>query len=92
LYLDGPVGQILAAAASPVEISTRWCSPASTPAASCCRRFATPPILDYRLVVVRDCCADPDAKVHAMLLDIVIAKQAAVVMRSELAGALMGRS
>jgi len=42
--------------------------------------------------VVRDCCADPDAKVHAMLLDIVIAKQAAVVMRSELAGALMGRS
>jgi len=27
-----------------------------------------------------------------MLLDIVIAKQAAVVMRSELAGALMGRS
>ena len=35
--------------------------------------------LDYRLVVVRDCCADPDADVHAMLLDIVIAKQAAVV-------------
>jgi hypothetical protein len=33
--------------------------------------------LDYRLVVVRDCCADPDAEVHAMLLDIVIAKQAA---------------
>jgi Isochorismatase family len=26
--------------------------------------------LDYRLVVVRDCCADPDAEVHAMLLDI----------------------
>src|SRR4029077_5170553 len=24
--------------------------------------------LDYRLVVVRDCCADPDAEVHAMLL------------------------
>ena len=23
--------------------------------------------LDYRLVVVRDCCADPDAEVHAML-------------------------
>ncbi len=30
--------------------------------------------LDYRLVVVRDCCADPDAEVHAMLLDSVIAK------------------
>ena len=29
--------------------------------------------LDYRLVVVRDCCADPDAEVHAMLLDIVMA-------------------
>jgi nicotinamidase-related amidase len=26
--------------------------------------------LDYRLVVVRDCCADLDADVHAMLLDI----------------------
>jgi nicotinamidase-related amidase len=48
--------------------------------------------LDYRLVVVRDCCADPDAEVQAMLLDIVIAKQAAVVTISELAGALPGRS
>jgi nicotinamidase-related amidase len=48
--------------------------------------------LDYRLVVVRDCCADPDAEVHAMLLDIVIAKQAAVVTMSGLAGALPGRS
>ena len=33
--------------------------------------------LDYRSIVARDCCADPDAAVHAMLLDIVIAKQAA---------------
>ena len=48
--------------------------------------------LDYRLVVVRDCCADPDAEVHAMLLDIVIAKQAAVVTTAEFAGALPGRS
>jgi nicotinamidase-related amidase len=48
--------------------------------------------LDYRLVVVRDCCADPDAEVHAMMLDIVIAKQAAVITMSELAGALPGRS
>ena len=45
--------------------------------------------LDYRLVVVRDCCADPDAEVHAMLLDIVIAKQTAVVTTAELAGALL---
>jgi nicotinamidase-related amidase len=48
--------------------------------------------LDYRLVVVRDCCADPDAEVHAMLLDIVIAKQAAIVTGAELAGALPGKS
>lgn len=48
--------------------------------------------LDYRLVVVRDCCADPDAELHAVLLDIVIAKQAAVVTTAEVAGALPGRS
>ncbi|HWX06375.1 MAG TPA: isochorismatase family cysteine hydrolase [Bradyrhizobium sp.] len=36
--------------------------------------------------------ADPDAEVHAMLLDIVIAKQAAVVTTAELAGALLGGS
>jgi hypothetical protein len=42
------------------------------------------------LVVIRDCCADPDAEVHAMLLDIVIAKQAVVVTTAELAGALPG--
>jgi nicotinamidase-related amidase len=47
--------------------------------------------LDSRLVVVRDCCADPDAKVHAMLLDIVIPKQAAVVTMAELVGALPGK-
>jgi nicotinamidase-related amidase len=44
--------------------------------------------LDYRLVVVRDCCADLDAQVHAMLLDTVIARQAAVVTTAEL-GALL---
>jgi nicotinamidase-related amidase len=47
--------------------------------------------LDYRLVVVRDCCADPDAELHAMLLDAVIAKQAAVVTTAEFADALLGR-
>jgi nicotinamidase-related amidase len=31
--------------------------------------------LDYRLVVVRDCRADLDADVHAMLLDIPGAKK-----------------
>jgi nicotinamidase-related amidase len=44
--------------------------------------------LDYHLVVVRDCCADPDAEAHGMLLDIVIPKHAAVVTMAELAGAL----
>jgi nicotinamidase-related amidase len=48
--------------------------------------------LDYRLVVVRDCCADPDAELHAMLLDRVIARQAAVVTAAEFAGGLPGRS
>jgi nicotinamidase-related amidase len=48
--------------------------------------------LDYRLIVVRDCCADPDAEMHAMLLDIVIPTQAAVVTTAEFAGALPGRS
>ena len=48
--------------------------------------------LDYRLIVVRDCCADPDGEVHEMLLDIVIAKHAAVVTTVEFAGALPSRS
>ena len=48
--------------------------------------------LDYRLVVVRDCCADPDVELHAMLLDRVIARQAAVVTTAEFADALPGRS
>jgi nicotinamidase-related amidase len=48
--------------------------------------------LDYLLIVVRDCCADPNAELHAMLLDTVIATQAAVVTTAELAGALPGRS
>jgi nicotinamidase-related amidase len=48
--------------------------------------------LDYRLIVVRDCCADPDAELHAMLLDKVIATQAAVVTTAELADALPGIS
>ena len=38
------------------------------------------------------CGPDPDVQVHAMLLDSVIAKQAAVVTTAELADALPGRS
>jgi nicotinamidase-related amidase len=48
--------------------------------------------LDYRVVVIRDCCADPDAQLHSMLLDIVFPKQAAVVTTAALAGALPNRS
>ena len=33
---------------------------------------------DYRLVVLRDCCSDPDAEVHACLLDKVFPRQATV--------------
>ena len=43
--------------------------------------------LDYRLVVVRDCCADPNAELHAMLLDVVLA---AVVTTAELGALLKG--
>lgn len=35
--------------------------------------------LDYRVVVVGDCCADPDLDVHRMLIDKVIAQHAEVV-------------
>ena len=48
--------------------------------------------LDYRLVVVRDCCADPDAQLHTLLLDIVFPKQAAVVTTAELADVPSGIS
>jgi nicotinamidase-related amidase len=48
--------------------------------------------LDYRLAVARDCCADPDAELHAVVLDTVIARQAAVVTTAEIAGALPRRS
>jgi nicotinamidase-related amidase len=46
--------------------------------------------LDYRLIVVRDCCADPDVEVHAMLLDRVFPKQATVVATADIAHALSG--
>jgi len=39
---------------------------------------------DYELLVVRDCCADPDAEVHACLMDKVFPRQATVVNSAEL--------
>ncbi len=38
---------------------------------------------DYRLVVLKDCCADQDAGVHACLVDKVFSHQAAVVTANE---------
>ena len=38
---------------------------------------------DYRCIVVRDCCADRDAEVHACLLDRVFPRQASVITAEE---------
>lgn len=43
---------------------------------------------DYRIVVVRDCCADADPEVHACLIDKVFPRQATVVGAAELQAAL----
>jgi nicotinamidase-related amidase len=40
--------------------------------------------MDYRIIVLRDCCADPDADVHACLLEKVFPRQATVINSSEL--------
>lgn len=43
---------------------------------------------DYRLLVVGDCCSDPDEEVHRVLLEKVLSKQASVVTSAEVKGAL----
>jgi nicotinamidase-related amidase len=43
---------------------------------------------DYRLVIVEDGCADPDAEVHRILLEKVLARQATVVKVADVATAL----
>lgn len=43
---------------------------------------------DYRLVVVKDCCADSDAEVHSCLMEKVFPRRASVVDASEFLGAL----
>ncbi|HEV2386201.1 MAG TPA: isochorismatase family cysteine hydrolase [Candidatus Acidoferrales bacterium] len=43
---------------------------------------------DYRLVVIKDCCADLNPEVHACLIDKVFPRQAAVVSASEFLDAL----
>ena len=37
---------------------------------------------DYRLVVVSDGCADPDAEVHRVLVEKVLARQATILSSS----------
>ena len=42
--------------------------------------------LDFRLVLLEDCCADYDVEVHKMLCEKVFPKQAKVIKSSELGG------
>ncbi len=43
---------------------------------------------DYRITIVRDCCADRDEEVHRVLLDKVFPRQAAVVASADILAAL----
>jgi nicotinamidase-related amidase len=43
---------------------------------------------DYRIVVVADCCADPDAEVHRVLTEKVFPKQARMANSAEVSAAL----
>jgi nicotinamidase-related amidase len=43
---------------------------------------------DYRLIVVADCCADPDPEVHRVLIEKVFARPATVTMAEAIIGAL----
>jgi len=46
---------------------------------------------DYRLIVLKDCCADRDPDVHRCLVDKVFPGQAAVISANEFLQALAGR-
>ena len=43
---------------------------------------------DYRLIVVKDCCADLDPEAHTCLLDKIFPRQATVVSATEFLDAL----
>jgi hypothetical protein len=60
-------------------------------AASCCRPFAMPSIWIIGWSSSAIAAPTLDAEAHAILLDIVIPKQTAVVTIAELVGALPGR-
>jgi nicotinamidase-related amidase len=42
--------------------------------------------LDYRVVILKDCCADLDADIHACVLEKILPRQARVISSSELLG------
>jgi nicotinamidase-related amidase len=39
--------------------------------------------LDYRVIIVRDCCADLDADLHALLVDRLLPRQATVISSAD---------
>lgn len=38
---------------------------------------------DYRIIIIKDCCADPDPEVHACLMDKVFPRQATIVSAAD---------
>ncbi len=46
------------------------------------------PRADYRLVVIKDCCADTDAELHACLIEKFFPRGGAVVTAAEFEAAL----
>ena len=42
--------------------------------------------LDFKMFVVRDCCADPDEEVHRMLMEKLFARQTTVVTAADVTG------
>jgi isochorismate hydrolase len=44
--------------------------------------------MDYRLVVVKDCCADLDPELHTCLIDKILPRQAIVVSADDVVDAL----
>ncbi len=44
--------------------------------------------LDYRVVILKDCCADLDVDVHACLIDKVLTRQATVISSTEFLGSV----
>jgi nicotinamidase-related amidase len=43
---------------------------------------------DYRLIVIRDCCADPDQELHAALLERFFSRRAEIISAAEFEAAL----